>query len=122
MSNKQLPNFNHKQVEAKWQKFWRENETFKFDENGSKLKYYALSMFPYPSGELHVGHLRNFAIGDVVARYKRLQGYNVLHPIGADAFGLPAENAAIKRGRHPSDWTHENLDRFLDRMEKAGFF
>jgi len=120
MSNKQLPNFNHKQVEAKWQKFWRENETFKFDENGSKLKYYALSMFPYPSGELHVGHLRNFAIGDVVARYKRLQGYNVLHPIGADAFGLPAENAAIKRGRHPSDWTHENLDRFLDRMEKAG--
>ncbi|PNX46502.1 MAG: leucine--tRNA ligase, partial [Thermoplasmata archaeon M8B2D] len=120
MSSKQLENYNFKKVEAKWQKYWKDNETFKFDPNSKKPKNYTLSMFPYPSGELHVGHLRNFAIGDVVARYKRLNGFNVLHPTGADAFGLPAENAAIKRNIHPSEWTYGNLARFLKGMKSVG--
>jgi leucyl-tRNA synthetase len=120
MFSKQTENYNHKQVEAKWQRQWQDDETFKFDINSKKPKNYTLSMFPYPSGELHVGHLRNFAIGDVVARYKRLRGFNVLHPTGADALGLPAENAAIKNGLHPSEWTYGNLERFLKGMKSVG--
>lgn len=121
MVTKQMPNYNRKKAEKKWQKFWEEKEIFKFDaKDENKPKHYTLSMFPYPSGEMHVGHLRNFAIGDVIARYKRLCGYNVLHPTGADAFGLPAENAAIKRGLHPSDWTRGNLNRFIDRYKMLG--
>ena len=115
-----MENYNCKKVESKWQKYWQDNETFKFDVNSERPKFYALSMFPYPSGELHVGHLRNFAITDVVARHKRLCGFNVLNPTGADAFGLPAENAAIKNGVHPSEWTYANLNRFLERYKMVG--
>jgi leucyl-tRNA synthetase len=112
--------YNHKNVEKKWQKFWSDNETFKFIPNNDREKYYVLSMFPYPSGELHAGHLRNYVIGDIEARYKRMRGYNVLNPMGADAFGLPAENAAIKRKIHPLEWTKKNLDSFLNDMLSCG--
>ncbi len=115
-----IENYNHKPVEAKWQKYWEENNTFYFNPQDSKEKFYMLPMFLYPSGEMHLGHLRNFSISDVIARFKRLQGYNVLHPTGADAFGLPAENAAIKRGIHPSEWTYKNLDKIMKSMYACG--
>lgn len=116
----QVENYNHKLVEKKWQKFWDKNNTFYFDPNNKKEKFYMLPMFLYPSGEMHLGHLRNFSISDVIARFKRLQGYNVLHPTGADAFGLPAENAAIKRNIHPSEWTYKNLEKIMNSMYACG--
>ena len=116
----QVENYNHKLVEKKWQKFWDKNNTFYFDPNDKKEKFYMLPMFLYPSGEMHLGHLRNFSISDVIARFKRLQGYNVLHPTGADAFGLPAENAAIKRNIHPSEWTYKNLEKIMNSMYACG--
>ena len=102
--------YNFKEIEKKWQKYWEENQCFKTVEDDSKEKYYCLEMFPYPSGKLHMGHVRNYSIGDVVARFKKMDGYNVLHPMGWDSFGLPAENAAIKHGIHPSKWTSDNID------------
>jgi len=118
---KEIEGYNFKSIEKKWQDFWAKNETFKFDPNDkTREKFYALSMFLYPSGEMHTGHLRNFSIGDVNARYKRLRGFNVLHPTGADAFGLPAENAAIKNKVHPSDWTYKNLNRIMESMLACG--
>ena len=116
----QVENYNHKLVEKKWQKFWDKNNTFYFDPSDKKEKFYMLPMFLYPSGEMHLGHLRNFSISDVIARFKRLQGYNVLHPTGADAFGLPAENAAIKRNIHPSEWTYKNLEKIMNSMYACG--
>ncbi|HXY62037.1 MAG TPA: leucine--tRNA ligase, partial [Nitrospirota bacterium] len=110
--------YDFKKVEERWQHFWSEQKTFKVREDASKPKYYCLEMFPYPSGRIHMGHVRNYAIGDVISRYKRMNGFNVLHPMGWDSFGLPAENAAIKHGIHPSKWTMENIVFMRDRQLK----
>ncbi len=112
--------YNFKEIESKWQKYWDDKNFYKADEAGDKPKYYALEMFPYPSGRLHMGHVRNYSIGDVIARYKRMRGYNVLHPMGWDAFGLPAENAAIKNGIHPSTWTWNNIDNMRAQLKSLG--
>lgn len=107
-------------IEAKWQKKWEEEKTFHVTEDADKGKYYLLEMFPYPSGNLHMGHVRNYSIGDVVARFKRMQGYNVLHPMGWDSFGLPAENAAIKNKVHPVEWTLSNMDNMRRQLKTLG--
>jgi leucyl-tRNA synthetase len=108
-------------AETKWQKRWDEKGCFKADNNGQKPKYYVLEMFPYPSGNIHMGHVRNYTLGDVVARARKAQGYNVLHPIGWDAFGLPAENAAIERNIHPGKWTKKNIETMREQLKSIGF-
>jgi len=110
--------YDFKKAEERWQKYWAEHKTFTATEDLSKPKYYCLEMFPYPSGRIHMGHVRNYAIGDVVSRYKRMRGFNVLHPMGWDSFGMPAENAAIKHGIHPSKWTLENIAFMRDKQLK----
>src|SRR5437867_3284044 len=108
-------------IETRWQKRWAEARTFEVTEDPSRPKYYCLEMLPYPSGDIHVGHVRNYCITDVVARYKRMRGFNVLHPIGWDALGLPAENAAIKRGVHPEKWTRDNIAGMKRQLQRLGF-
>jgi leucyl-tRNA synthetase len=110
-----------KNVEAKWQTYWDDNKSFKATEDKTRPKYYLLEMFPYPSGRIHMGHVRNYSIGDVVARFKRMKGYNVLHPMGWDAFGMPAENAAIQNNSHPAKWTYENIAYMREQLKKMGF-
>lgn len=113
--------YNPFDIEEKWQGVWDSQNTFKTVTDTSKPKYYVLEMFPYPSGKLHMGHLRNYSLGDVVARYKRAKGYNVLHPMGWDSFGMPAENAAIQNNTHPAKWTDSNIAAMRDGLKKAGF-
>jgi len=117
-----LADYDSQRIEAKWQKVWDEQGAFHAeDADASRPKYYLLEMLPYPSGTLHMGHMRNYTIGDAVARYKWMCGYNVLHPMGWDAFGLPAENAAIKNGTHPRDWTKANIQEFRRVLKRFGF-
>ena len=110
--------YDHKQIESKWQKYWEQNSTFKVENNSDKEPFYVLDMFPYPSGAgLHVGHPEGMTANDIVARYKSAKGYNVLHPMGWDAFGLPAENYAIKTGIHPKITTAENVANFKRQIK-----
>jgi leucyl-tRNA synthetase len=113
--------YDPQQIEAKWQKRWEDQRVFETDVDAAKPKYYTLEMLPYPSGTLHMGHMRNYAIGDVVARVKRMRGFNVMHPMGWDAFGLPAENAAIKNKTHPRIWTNQNVEEFQKTLRRFGF-
>ncbi|NCW54642.1 MAG: leucine--tRNA ligase [Rhodobacteraceae bacterium] len=108
------------EIEPKWQKAWNEAGVFKAERDETRPKYYVLEMFPYPSGKLHIGHVRNYTMGDVIARYKMSTGYNVLHPMGWDAFGMPAENAAMASGGHPKDWTYNNIKQMRDQMKPLG--
>src|ERR1700748_2892649 len=115
-----MARYNAKETEEKWQALWRDRGVFHVEAAPGRPKYYVLEMFPYPSGKLHVGHVRNYTMGDVVARYKRAQGFNVLHPMGCDAFGLPAENAAIASKVHPRDWTLQNIAVMRDQLKRMG--
>jgi leucyl-tRNA synthetase len=113
--------YDPKKIEPKWQAYWESTKLFKVREDLDKEKYYLLEMFPYPSGNIHMGHVRNYTIGDVVARYKRMRGFNVLHPMGWDAFGMPAENAAIANNSHPAKWTYANIDSMRSQLKRLGF-
>ena len=113
--------YNHGLVEEEIQKNWNSTSKFSVKEDKNKKKFYCLSMFPYPSGRLHMGHVRNYTIGDVISRLKRMQGFNVLQPMGWDSFGLPAENAAIQNNVHPATWTNENIDYMRDQLKRLGF-
>lgn len=113
--------YNPGQIELKWQGVWEKTKLFRAESDSQKEKYYLLEMFPYPSGKIHMGHVRNYTIGDVVARYKRMRGFNVLHPMGWDAFGMPAENAAIANRTHPAKWTYQNIAAMRSQLKQMGF-
>ncbi|MFZ2330876.1 MAG: class I tRNA ligase family protein, partial [Atribacterota bacterium] len=112
--------YDFKENEQKWQEFWYSRKLFENNMVQDKKKYYVLEMFPYPSGEPHMGHVKNYVIGDVVARYKRSRGFNILHPMGWDSFGLPAENAAIKNQIHPAIWTQNNIQKMKNTLISMG--
>jgi len=114
-----MENYNSTLIENKWQYFFERKKIFKNNKNNNK-KFYCLEMFLYPSGNIHMGHVRNYTLGDVIANFKRLNGYNVLHPMGWDAFGLPAENAAIQNKLHPEDWTLKNISTMKSQLQRLG--
>ena len=114
--------YDHRKIEAKWQKHWADNQTFKVKVDATKPKYYVLDMFPYPSGSgLHVGHVEGYTATDIISRYKRQKGYNVLHPMGWDSFGLPAEQYAVRTGTHPAVTTKQNIDTFRCQLMALGY-
>ncbi|MBL0966190.1 MAG: leucine--tRNA ligase, partial [Blastomonas sp.] len=113
--------FNPLAADARWQSVWDERQSFKADSNSPKKKAYVLEMFPYPSGRIHIGHVRNYTMGDVIARFRRMQGFEVLHPMGWDAFGMPAENAAMEKGVHPGGWTRDNIAAMRKQLKRLGF-
>ncbi len=115
-----MARYNVRETEAKWRRLWEESGSFRAATDPARPKYYVLEMFPYPSGRIHMGHVRNYTLGDVVARYKRAKGFSVLHPMGWDAFGLPAENAARDSKIHPATWTYENIATIARKHTSAG--
>ena len=115
-----MTRYNFKIIEKKWQNYWVENNSFKSVVDKNKKKFYSLEMFPYPSGKIHMGHVRNYTIGDVLARFKMMQGYNVLHPMGWDSFGMPAENAAKQNNLDPKEWTEKKISTMRTQLKKLG--
>ena len=113
--------FDPSQADGRWQRAWDEAQTFRADSGSDKPKSYVLEMFPYPSGRIHIGHVRNYTMGDVLARYKRMRGHEALHPMGWDAFGMPAENAAMEKGVHPGQWTRANIEHMKAQLKRLGF-